>query len=130
MRLKYLYHLLIGKTDASHPAKFTFRNIWAVIQAFFRKQKRIISGFELDEHIYEQIVWRRTQVMTKSPQCWHLGSCKVCGCEILGKTMEDRACAVSEHSDILKKRDPCYPAMMTASEWSKYKISKNIKIFK
>lgn len=130
MKLKYLWNLLQGKTNASHPAKFTLKNILAVIQAFFRKQKRIISGFELEDHIYEQVVWRRTQVMTKSPQCWHFGKCKVCGCDVLDKTLEDRACSISEHPDLLKKRDPCYPAMMNSKDWENFKIINNIKIFK
>jgi len=48
----------------------------------------------------------------------------ICGCEILGKTMEDRACANEEIGE-----EPCYPEMMTKEDWRAYKINNQIKIF-
>ena len=89
-----------------------------------------MSGFELPLHIYEQIIWRRAEVMYKSPICWYTGSCRICGCDILGKTMEDRGCAISEHSDLKKDREPCYPPMMKDIEWEAYKERYNIKLFR
>lgn len=118
-----------ARRTASHPAKFSFANIKAVVQSWFRKRQKCIAGCELDEHIYEQIIWRRTQVIQKSPKCWYSGSCKVCGCDILGKTMEDRPCSITEHPDLLAKREPCYPEMMDEQAWKQYKIKNNIKLF-
>lgn len=123
------------RKTASHPAPITLRNIWAVIQAFFRKLKRgqikelVIGEMPLPQYKWEQIVYRRIMVEKKSPQCWFMGSCRVCSCEILGKTMEDRACSVTEHPEILEHRDPCYPSMMTEKDWAEYKLKNNIKYF-
>lgn len=125
--MKRYWNLLLGRTDASHPASFSLRNIKAVWQAFFRKTKRKIDGFELEDHIYEQIIWRRVEVRWNSPKCWYSNSCKICGCDILGKTMEDRACSLSEHPEL--NRVPCYPAMMTKEEWILFKEKKKIKLF-
>lgn len=115
--------------NSSHlrPAKITIRNIWAVLQAWFRKKQLQIDGVTLDQHIFEQIIWRRTQVRAKSPTCWHSGECIVCGCEILGKTMEDRGCSAGEHPEL--NREPCYPDMMGKEEWKDYKKLNRIKLF-
>ncbi len=122
MKLKYYYNLLRGKTDATKPAKLSFQNIRAVIQAWIRG-KQIewkIDGFTVPEHVFEQIQWRRGQVAEKSPQCWNSGVCKVCGCEILGKTMEDRSC---------EAETPCYPAMFhVEQDWRNYKSVNKIKL--
>lgn len=109
------------------PAKITFRNILAVLQAFFVKKALHIDGVTLDQHIFEQIIWRRTQVRAKSPNCWLSGECVVCGCEILGKTMEDRGCSAGEHPEL--NREPCYPEMMDKKEWKEYKKLNRIKLF-
>lgn len=109
--------------NSLRPAKITWENIKAVFKAKMRK----LSGITLPLHIYEQIIWRRTKVMQNSPMCWHSGKCKVCGCEILGKTMEDRACSLSEHPDL--NREPCYPDMMDQSTWESFKVKNNIKLF-
>lgn len=125
MKFKDYWNLLLKKTDAERPAKLTWKNVKAVFQA----KRRQIAGFELDNHIYEQIIWRRTQVQFNSPHCWYSGKCKVCGCDILEKTMEDRACSISEHPDILQRRSPCYPEMMNNEDWQEYKKLKKIKLF-
>lgn len=117
------------RPSSQRKAKITWSNVKAVIQAFFRRARKM-AGFELPTHVYEQIIWRRTEVRYNSPICWYTGTCKVCGCEILGKTMEDRACSISEHPDLLDKRPPCYPAMMEEKEWESYKEKKDIKLFK
>jgi hypothetical protein len=67
--------------------------------------------------------------MERSPLCWKRGTCQVCGCDILGKTMEDRACSISEHPELLERREPCYPEMMSKEDWEKYKSINNIKLF-
>jgi len=120
MKIKYYWNLIRGKTEAKNPAKLTFRNTLAVIQAFFRRKRRNLGGFDLPSHIYEQIIYRRIQVINKSPKCWLSGNCIQCGCEILGKTMEDRGCENSPY---------CYPEMMKEDEWEKYKKSNKIKLF-
>ncbi len=101
-----------------NPAKITLRNIYAVIQAWFRKKRRGLGGFDLPDHLYEQIIWRRTRVIEKSPKCWEQGSCVECGCEIIGKTMEDRGC-----------EGYCYPFMMNEGEWKVFKKLHDIKLF-
>lgn len=121
-----LRQFLQARKTAIRPANFGWSNIKAVIQSYYRKYKAI-GGIPLDDHIYEQIIWRRTQVIAASPICWNSGSCEICGCDILGKTMEDRACSLSEHPDLY--RIPCYPAMMNQQEWKQYKKLKNIKLF-
>lgn len=120
MGMRYYINLLRGKTKALRPAKLTLRNIWAVIQAFFRKKRRGLGGFDLPQHIYEQIIWRRIMVIEKSPECWKSGNCIVCGCEMIGKTIEDRGCS----SDT-----PCYPDMMSKGNWQAYKRINNIRLF-
>lgn len=123
MKIQQLYHLLIGKSDASNPAKFNWKNIKAVFQASWRKGKQL-SGFELENHIYEQIIWRRTQVMQNSPICWQKNSCIVCGCDVEGMTMEDRACKRDDD-----RKGPCYPEMMNKELWEAFKKEKNIRLF-
>jgi hypothetical protein len=108
-------------TIVRNPAKITLRNILAVAQAWKRKYQKEWFGFELPPHIQEQIIWRRTEVMQKSPICWNQGKCVECGCEILGKTIEDRGCSNIEN--------PCYPAIMSKENWESYKRINNIKLF-
>lgn len=120
-KLKHYLLLLTNQIKSDKPVKITWSNIKAVIQSLFRQAKRNISGFELEDHLYEQIIWRRTQVSLISSVCWRKGFCRHCGCEILGKTMEDRACS--------NEANPCYPAMMTQEEWKIFKTNNNIKLF-
>jgi hypothetical protein len=125
-----LTKFLKARRAASHPAKFSLRNIRAVWQAWTRRKLfREIDGLRIAQHTYEQIIWRRMQVEKNSPKCWHTGACKVCGCDILGKTMEDRPCSIAEHPELLAKRPPCYPAMMEAHRWEDYKRQQHIKLF-
>jgi hypothetical protein len=110
----------MGKSKAQKPAKINTENVLAVLQSLTRKTQKHLGGFDLPEYLYQQIFWRRHMVILKSPECWETGACKVCGCEIIGKTMEDRAC----------ENDPaCYPAMMKKEEWEQYKKDNNIKLF-
>src|SRR6185295_3295826 len=114
MKLGYYWKLLRGKTEALNPAKLDLPHIWAVIQSWFR------SLFPVRKHIREQIIWRRTEVIKKSPTCWLAGNCVQCGCEMVGKTTADMEC----------ENEPfCYPAMMTKKQWKQYKKLNFIKIF-
>lgn len=110
----------VPKEKPLNPAKITPRNIYAVLQAFLRRGRRNIAGFDVPLHMYEQILYRRFLVIQASPKCWESGSCIQCGCEILGKTMEDRGC----------ENDPyCYPYMMDKEEWKRYKKYNKVKLF-
>lgn len=112
-----LIKFIRARRMATNPAKISIRNILAVFQAWFRKKRRSLGGFDLPDHMYEQIIWRRTQVMQKSPKCWIHGFCTSCGCEIIGKTMEDRGCK------------SCYPEMYSKENWEAFKRINNIKLF-
>lgn len=122
-KVKYYWNLILGKTSAIRPAKLSFRNIWAVIQSWTR---RSIGGVTVPQYMYEQIIWRRIQIANKSPMCWQSGHCIVCGCEILGKTMEDRGCAKSEDKSL---GVPCFPEMMNKEEWEEFKSLNKIKLY-
>ena len=114
MRIKYYWNLLRGKTAALNPAKLDLRHIWAVIQSWFR------SLFPVGKHIREQIIWRRTQVIEKSPTCWIAGNCVQCGCFMIEKTTADMGC----------ENEPfCYPEMMDKKKWEKYKTDNDIRLF-
>lgn len=114
MKLGYYWKLIRGKTSALNPAKLNIKHIWAVIQSWIR------SLFPISKHIKEQIVWRRGQVILKSPSCWQEGHCIQCGCEILPKTTSDLGC----------ENEPfCYPDMMGKAKWKKYKLTNDIKLF-
>lgn len=108
----------MGKIQVKKKPKLTWNNIKAVFQSLIR------SNTGLPSHISEQIIWRRIQISIKEPRCWESGSCIVCGCEILGKSMEDRACSAEEVGD-----EPCYPKMMNKQEWKEYKFKNQIKYF-
>lgn len=127
MKINHYWNLLTKKIQVIKPASFLS---WKNIKAVFQASLRSMDGLDLEQHVYEQIVWRRTQVMSKSPECWKQGYCKVCGCEILGKTMEDRACGISEVPEMIYEGiEPCFPAMMDQATWEKYKKKNLIKLF-
>lgn len=98
----------------SHKAKVSFRNILAVIQGYGRLILRSISKLFFSDYRKEQIIWRRTQ----AKECMNNEYCTYCGCEMIGKTMEDRGC-----------EDQCYPDMMNKKQWKEYKQLNNIKLF-
>jgi hypothetical protein len=118
MRLRYYWKLIRRKTKALNPARLSLRNIWAVIQSWWRRKKEL-AGFELPKHTYEQIIWRRIEVIKKSPKCWESGDCIQCGCEMIGKTIEDRGCEYG-----------CYPHLMNKQNWEVFKRINEIKLFK
>jgi len=112
VKLKYYWNLLKGKTNALNPAKLDLAHIWAVIQSWFR------SLFPIPKHIKEQTVWRRLEVIKKSPTCWVAGACVQCGCLMPEKTMADMDCEYG-----------CYPVMMSKKEWKTFKLNNGIRIF-
>lgn len=119
MNLGYIYKLLTGKMPVKKKPKISFKNILGVFQ-FLKRSKLKNKNF-----INEQIIWRRVEVIKNEPECWESGHCIVCGCEILGKTMEDRGCSAIEVGE-----KQCYPDMMNKNEWEKYKLDNNINLFK
>jgi len=118
MSIKQIYNLLTGKIKVKKKAKLSFANLKAVFQAFKRSKTNI------PYHIREQIIWRRLKVMDLEPRCWESGYCIVCGCDILGKTMEDRGCSAEDVGDF-----PCYLPMMDQETWEKFKLDNQIKLF-
>jgi len=114
MKLRYYWNLIRGKTTALNPAKLDLPHIWAVMQSWFR------SILPLPNHVKEQIIWRRGQVVLKSPECWKTGHCIQCGCEIVPKTTADMGC----------ENEPfCYPEMMNKKQWKEFKKTNNIQLF-
>ena len=114
MKLLHYWNLIRGKTDAANPAKLDIKHIWAVLQSWVR------CRLPLPKHVKEQIIWRRGQVVMKSPECWKEGACIQCGCEIVPKTTADMGC----------ENEPfCYPAMMDRKHWKQFKTNNDIKLF-
>lgn len=68
-------------------------------------------------HIDEQSIWRLGQIREKSPECIQELRCKSCGCSTQEKSFEDNEC-----------EEGCYPKMMSASRWEKFKIDNQIQI--
>ena len=95
--------------------RITLSNIKGFIQGYSQLLLKSISEFIYPRYRWEQIVYRRI----KAEECMNLGDCKVCGCEMLGKTMEDRPC-----------EGGCYPEMKDGSTWNKFKEENKIKLFK
>lgn len=115
MKIVYYWNLIRGKTKALNPAKLDFKHIWAVFQSWVR------SILPTPLYIKEQIAWRKSQVIEKSPECWKQGHCIQCGCEMEYKIKADMAC----------ENEPfCYPAMMKRKMWEDYKYQKGIVIYK
>lgn len=112
IKVKHYWGLLTGKSDALNPAKLDFKHAWAVFQSWVR------SLFPISKHVGQQIVWRRLQVIEKSPECWAKGECIQCGCYMIPKTKVDMEC---EHG--------CYPPIMSKKEWKKYKKDNKINLF-
>lgn len=114
MKLKYYWNLIKGKTNALNPAKLDLPHIWAVIQSWLR------NLLPIPKHIKEQIIWRRGEVILKSPKCWKEGACIQCGCEIVPKTTADMGC----------ENEPfCYPEMMNRTTWAEFKKTNHIQLF-
>jgi len=59
------------------------------------------------KHIKEQIDWR---IEVMNPECYHLGSCTLCGCATTALQMANKACD-----------KPCYPPIMNSIEWYIFK---------
>lgn len=115
MKLKYYWNLIRGKTDALNPARLDLKHIWAVFQSWVR------CKLPTPLYMKEQIEWRATQVLEKSPECWKSGACIQCGCVIKDKITADMGCENPPY---------CYPEMMKKKEWEQYKQDKGIYIFK
>lgn len=88
--------------------------MWAVLQSWYR------SLLPTPKHIREQIIWRRLQVIEKSPTCWIAGNCVQCGCFMMEKTTADMGCENEPY---------CYPEMMNKKKWKEFKKAKSIRIF-
>lgn len=87
--------------DAENRAPINLRNIWAVIQASFRK------NISEPAHIKEQTIYR---LSLTNEECKKAGTCIKCGCSVEEKIWEDRSC-----------EGKCYPPMMSKKYWKEYK---------
>lgn len=94
-------------------AKKSPQNIWAYLQGNIRYEL-YYSKFRklLRPHIIEQYEYR-LRVMDED--CYNEGSCKLCGCQTTQLQMADKPC-----------KKPCYPAMMNASKWKRYKANHHV----
>jgi hypothetical protein len=89
--------------------QITLANIKHFITGEYRK---ITDEFfdSLDEHIKEQVVFRKALVQLKKPECIAKGECINCGCAIPDLFYADKSC------DLL-----CYPKMMSKENWESFK---------
>lgn len=88
----------------------TLKNIGAFVQGKGRLMFENL-GFDLEDHIKEQIVWRESKAL---PECINNEVCK-CGCDIPDLFYADKACEFG-----------CYPKLMNKEEWEQYKKDENI----
>jgi len=83
-------------------SKVSIKNLWYVIQAYVRLWKS-------PSHIKEQVSYRKELVKLKHPECLSRGYC-YCGCDIPEMFYSDMSC-----------ENKCYPELMNAKDWQKYK---------
>lgn len=114
-----LINLIFNRKKIENPAKITLKNIRKYLQGNFYLvllkipflSKRIVSNSRM-----EQYEWRRKCVQEKSPECLEKGEC-FCGCSTEGLLLADPAC---------EQKNKCFPAIMSAAEWQRYKMKNNI----
>lgn len=70
------------------------------------KVRRFLGYILLRDHIIGQIEYR---IKWMNQDCYNEGSCRLCGCETPHLQCANRSC-----------EKPCYPTMMTASQWKQY----------
>lgn len=70
----------------------------------------------LSQHVIEQFEWRLQQM---DKECLNKGQCKICGCETTALQMANKACD-----------KPCYPPLMNAFAWNRFKSVIDFKIYK
>ena len=96
-------------------AKPTLKNIIAYIQGNLRYKLYYSKfAFLIRPHIKEQIDVR---INSMDKQCYDEGQCKLCGCQTTALQMADKACD-----------KPCYPRMLTRSEWWLLKRTKCLTV--
>lgn len=69
----------------------------------------------LPKHLREQVIWR---YKICENDCVKARKCVYCGCSIPGKLYVGKSCNNGER----------FPDIMSQEEWSRYKISNNIKL--
>lgn len=96
-------------------AKPTLKNIIAYIQGKLR-YKLYYSNFAflIRPHIREQI---QARINSMDKQCYNEGQCKMCGCQTTALQMANKACD-----------KPCYPRLLTRSEWWLLKRTKCLTV--
>jgi hypothetical protein len=110
----------------SRPAKINLPNIARFIQGWLRyivfylsgksrAFRKVSSTFHLLSPEKQEQFKYRLQVM--NPQCLSGGACVICGCETPQLQMIDDTCDGG-----------CYPKMMDAQAWTKYKKDNGITV--
>lgn len=93
------------------------KNVYYFIQG--KTRKLLFNHPKLNRllplHIFEQINYR---VFVMDKECWNNGACKICGCEVPGLQMANKACP-----------KPCYPKMMNKRDWDTYKYFNKVEFF-
>lgn len=96
-------------------SKVNIKNIKAYTQGKLR-YKLFYSNFAflIRPHIREQI---EARIRSMDKGCYEAGECKLCGCQTTALQMANKACD-----------KPCYPKMLTKSEWWLLKRTKCLTV--
>lgn len=89
--------------------QITLSNIKYFIQGEYRKIEDEFFN-SLDDHIKEQVIFRKALVQLKKPECIAKGECIKCGCAIPDLFYADKSCDMF-----------CYPKMMSKENWESFK---------
>lgn len=93
--------------NAENPAPITLKNIWAVIQSFYRRNQPAGPP----QHIVEQ---KDRRLILADKKCLSTDVC-ICGCSLSELVWSDKPC-----------EGGCFGPMLSAKEWKKYKKLNNL----
>lgn len=100
------------------------KDAWYYIQGTVRMN--LYNGkfkWLLRKHILQQFEWRRDETPAKKCNAAH--SCLCCGCLTPDLFFADKPCSTGKDKWCQDQElVQCYPAMMSRSEWNKYKKCK------
>jgi hypothetical protein len=114
-KLMKLIAWLRDRKKFKNPKKINLSNILNYAEAEVRFWKSTSKFLDNPKHIDEQSIWRLSEVKDKSPDCIQQLRCIGCGCQIMEKVFESKAC-----------EEGCYPEMMSKDIWEKYKENNKI----
>ena len=114
-----IWNLIFNRKKFKKPAKINIKNIKGYLQGNLRYFMDFTGIIKPEEHILEQVKWRLHKIKENSPLCLEYKSCINCGCSVIEKVYEDRAC-----------EGDCYPIMKNKEDWEDFKLKNNINIEK